>query len=299
MEKSSKRGKIPQTDWPLIMARYEAGETLASIARTYDCSPPAISYIVSRSREQTGKRNAAGAGFRAATGQGSFRRVFDQWRYRIGRTKVEPAPPLAAEVSSAEPVPDRSGGEPAPTMTRGWPSPAVNGERQRPKLHLGSGNGNGHGNGHGQNAPGNGGAARSRRSRHPRLFPPAPRSNSVRQRARRKPRLCGAAPSRGRPASMAPRRATSRPGTQGRRRFDRPGVAQPGRWRHRRFPRGVRRGARRGYARRAGLGLREATDRLLRAGARTRIELERLEARVPLPPRDGGAAAEPAAWRHR
>jgi len=32
------------------MARYEAGETLASIARTYDCSPPAISYIVSRSR---------------------------------------------------------------------------------------------------------------------------------------------------------------------------------------------------------------------------------------------------------
>src|SRR5271170_7759726 len=50
MEKSSKRGKIPQSDWPLIMARYEAGETLASIARTYDCSPPAISYIVSRSR---------------------------------------------------------------------------------------------------------------------------------------------------------------------------------------------------------------------------------------------------------
>jgi hypothetical protein len=44
--------------------------------------------------------------------------------------------------------------------------------------------------------------------------------------------------------------------------------------------------------------LREATDRLLRAGARTRIELERLEARMPLPPRDnigrGGAA-----WRQR
>src|ERR1700677_2730729 len=50
MEKSSKRGKIPQSDWPLIMVRYEAGETLSSIARTYDCSPPAISYIVSRSR---------------------------------------------------------------------------------------------------------------------------------------------------------------------------------------------------------------------------------------------------------
>ncbi len=33
-------------------------------------------------------------------------------------------------------------------------------------------------------------------------------------------------------------------------------------------------------------GLREATDRLLRAGARTRIELERLEARVPLASRE-------------
>ena len=43
--------------------------------------------------------------------------------------------------------------------------------------------------------------------------------------------------------------------------------------------------------------LREATDRLLRAGARTRIELERLEARMPLPPRDTGRQ-EPA-WRHR
>jgi len=35
------------------MARYEAGETLASIARTYDCSPPAISYVVSRSRDRS------------------------------------------------------------------------------------------------------------------------------------------------------------------------------------------------------------------------------------------------------
>jgi hypothetical protein len=45
-------------------------------------------------------------------------------------------------------------------------------------------------------------------------------------------------------------------------------------------------------------GLREATDRLLRAGARTRIELERLEARLPLPPRDNGAR-EQFSWRPR
>src|SRR5262252_5034174 len=63
MEKSSKRGKIPQHDWPSIIKRYEAGETLASIARTYDCSPPAISYIVSRNRvrESTADHTAPGA----------------------------------------------------------------------------------------------------------------------------------------------------------------------------------------------------------------------------------------------
>src|SRR5205085_2897465 len=61
MEKSNKRGKIPQSDWPQIMARYEAGETLASIAKTYDCSPPAISYIVSRSRARDATVAAAPA----------------------------------------------------------------------------------------------------------------------------------------------------------------------------------------------------------------------------------------------
>src|SRR5215472_9085057 len=61
MEKSSKRGKIPQSDWPSIMARYEAGETLSSIARTYDCSPPAISYVVSRSRSRQSGNQAGHA----------------------------------------------------------------------------------------------------------------------------------------------------------------------------------------------------------------------------------------------
>ncbi|HTT80723.1 MAG TPA: hypothetical protein VMF86_13670 [Stellaceae bacterium] len=42
--------------------------------------------------------------------------------------------------------------------------------------------------------------------------------------------------------------------------------------------------------------LREATDRLLRAGARTRIELERLEARLPLAAREAAGRSNPA-WR--
>jgi hypothetical protein len=44
--------------------------------------------------------------------------------------------------------------------------------------------------------------------------------------------------------------------------------------------------------------LREATDRLLRAGARTRIELERLEARLPLSTHDRGGN-DPGNWRYR
>jgi hypothetical protein len=62
MEKPSKRGKIPQQDWPSIITRYETGETLASIARTYDCSPPAISYIVSRSRARNAAAEATTSG---------------------------------------------------------------------------------------------------------------------------------------------------------------------------------------------------------------------------------------------
>ena len=46
-------------------------------------------------------------------------------------------------------------------------------------------------------------------------------------------------------------------------------------------------------------GLREATDRLLRAGARTRIELERLEARVPLSSPNRGRQQDPAWRQHR
>ena len=45
-------------------------------------------------------------------------------------------------------------------------------------------------------------------------------------------------------------------------------------------------------------GLREATDRLLRAGARTRIELERLEARLPLSTRETSGYSSPN-WRSR
>ncbi|PWC42126.1 hypothetical protein [Azospirillum sp. TSO22-1] len=42
------KGKIPHQEWPAIRARYAGGESLASIARDYGCTGPAIRYIVNR-----------------------------------------------------------------------------------------------------------------------------------------------------------------------------------------------------------------------------------------------------------
>src|SRR5258707_14673020 len=118
MEKSSKRGKIPQSDWPLIMARYEAGETLSSIARTYDCSPPAISYVISRSRARQpdgeAARPPAAASepqlIKAAAGDGS-----------AGSGRPQPA----AAAPDAPAVVDGMAGSPQSETTPGQPQPAA------------------------------------------------------------------------------------------------------------------------------------------------------------------------------
>jgi transposase-like protein len=42
--------KIPQREWNAISARYAQGESISAIARTYGCTPPAIHYILKKSR---------------------------------------------------------------------------------------------------------------------------------------------------------------------------------------------------------------------------------------------------------
>jgi hypothetical protein len=44
--------KIPQGEWNAIAARYQNGESISKIARSYDCTPPAIHYILKRNRQQ-------------------------------------------------------------------------------------------------------------------------------------------------------------------------------------------------------------------------------------------------------
>lgn len=52
--RSAPRRKISRAEWPAIGTRYAKGESLASIARDYRCTPPAIRYIVRTERQQGG-----------------------------------------------------------------------------------------------------------------------------------------------------------------------------------------------------------------------------------------------------
>jgi|SRR5271165_3662930 len=331
MERSSKRGKIPQQDWPLIINRYEAGETLASIARTYDCSPPAISYILSRSRA------------RDATAEGTEQRGIEASEPRL--VKGYPNDMPATEVTfgigaAAVPTPTA---QPSYRIDGSSPEPGFVGLRPVPNGTAGAfdegaeiavGEAPGHpaerhaeapahaaplGNGNSPDAPGADGPqpqpGEPRRTLHLSL------SQNSAQRAET-PHQDGrggdmADASAVRPVANQQQGLTPYPPQQNTAPL---GSANNG---------GAARSKSEAHRAREGgafidrtlrervdgdiaafltafdaaladdtiesrAGLRDATDRLLRAGARTRIELERLEARVPLPARDTAPS-----WRPR
>lgn len=56
-EAPKKRGRIPQSAWPQILERYRSGVTLSAIAREFECTPSAISYII-RKAEAAGEKDA-------------------------------------------------------------------------------------------------------------------------------------------------------------------------------------------------------------------------------------------------
>jgi hypothetical protein len=336
MEKSSKRGKIPQTDWPLIMTRYEAGETLASIARTYDCSPPAISYIVSRSRERPVPEASP-------TTDPQLVKVAASEQPTNGTAAVRP--PTAVPEVRREPAPERHVTAPPPAdrqaehraRDQNAPFPRQNSGEREQSLFSAPPRATPHQNGGTPvNAPANGdhrrtlhlslgndgpGPANGGGSGHAAEIPSAP--ERPRQPQMPQPTSFGAGERNGYPPSHnAPRGEQGRYGHDFSDRVNN-GRAEP-------QMRADSNGGRRQDAgsfidqelrtrvdgdiaaflaafdaalaedtQESRFGLREATDRLLRAGARTRIELERLEARVPLTPRDGGGRPEPAGWRPR
>ena len=269
MEKSNKRGKIPQTDWPLIMARYEGGETLSSIARTYDCSPPAISYIISRHRKHPPQPDAA-------------------------PTPPSPELPHLVKAHSGTPL-EAPAAAPAhaPAAVEAI-RPAVNGHGDgRGKLHLAFGSGSQPSGGRaaaapplavpsGLTAPAANGAA-ERHGTEDRSPPPPPVLHTapnghdwrLNERPAQQPREPeGPRKDSGTFIDKELRNRVDGDITAFLAAFD-AALAED--------------------SPASRFSLREATDRLLRAGARTRIELERLEARVPLPVREAGAP--PDGWR--
>jgi hypothetical protein len=297
MERSSKRGKIPQQDWPSIMARYEAGETLANIARTYDCSPPAISYIVSRSRA------------RGAPPTPNAPPPPEPQLVKSSPTEPSPHQPprgelptngsLASNSPQNPPRRETAGGpvrpesaEPAPSVPNDReeraqgnsprpPDPALmssrHGEASR-KLHLSPTHVYGAQSEPGAQSPGKDALGASPERAAP---PSAPGLQSFGSSARQE-------------ANGAPVQLVSAPQISGdggvfidralRERVEADTAAFLAA-----FDAALAHDTPESRA-----GLREATDRLLRAGARTRIELERLEARVPLSPRNAGRQYEPA-----
>ena len=358
MEKSSKRGKIPQSDWPLIMGRYEAGETLSSIARTYDCSPPAISYVVSRSRArqaggETPRSAAAGesqlikAGADGAGNRDSAAPPLEATPPSL-TTRPPEAPPVHANSAApqAAAIGDRrfevrpgngNGfvrpgpvvGERVPQVTNPFapsaPSPAPR-PADSPPPHVPASHGS---------AP-QGPASSDPRGRLHLSLGDGPHANGGSQPGeprfaeRPQPPMPQHPPQNGggeRPAWPAPT-PHHYPGPAEQHRHAAPPSGAPihANGGH---PGPFGRGEAQTAHRKEGGGafidselrarvdsdiaaflsafdmalaedtpesrasLREATDRLLRAGARTRIELERLEARMPLPPRDTGRQ-EPA-----
>jgi hypothetical protein len=56
------RGKIRREEWSRIAERFQQGETLTEIARSYGCTAPAIRYIVRRATPNAGKPKASRAG---------------------------------------------------------------------------------------------------------------------------------------------------------------------------------------------------------------------------------------------
>ena len=280
MEKSNKRGKIPQADWPLIMARYEAGETLASIARTYDCSPPAISYVVSRSRARQPDKAPASAAPSAVEAH--------LIKAETPPAAHRPAPAVAAtdgligmaEVAGADG--DRQA--PLPLLREASPPPrpvpaAVNGDHRR-TLHLSLGNG--------AQSEGTRGDIRHSPGSDPDTAAPGPeRQSAGRDRDDRNGGRNGNL-YHGQRDGMPRKEAGGAIDQELRARVDADISAFLAA-----FDAALAEDNEENRS-----ALRETTDRLLRAGARTRIELERLEARVPLPRRNNGAPAEPA-WRYR
>ncbi len=111
-ESPKKRGRIPQSAWPQILERYRSGVTLSAIAREFECTPSAISYIIKKAEAASGQGEAAhgdaGAEGMGAEGMQDEAQAADGTSSAAPETVGEaPAPvtPAVAETPAATPAP--------------------------------------------------------------------------------------------------------------------------------------------------------------------------------------------------
>jgi hypothetical protein len=334
MERSSKRGKIPQQDWPSIIERYEAGETLASIARTYDCSPPAISYILSRSRardataegtEESGIETAEPRLIKGHSNDMPARESINGTPEIGEAATLTPTAQTSSPIDGSDPEPVSFELGPAPNGTTGasergveiavTKAPGRSAERDFETPAQAAPTGNGNASGAVATAGPQPQAGESRRTLHLSL------SHDNAQHIE-------TSHHDGHVADMADASTVRAVGNQQQGLTHHPAIDHPAPSAAANYGGAVRSIGEPHRGRDGGAfidralrervdgdisaflaafdaaladdtmesraGLREATDRLLRAGARTRIELERLEARVPLSARDTSGYSAPS-----
>jgi len=85
--------KIPQGEWSAIAARYAKGESITRIAQSYGCTPPAVHYILKRS-----KQHAASNPEHRVNGRSDSAITFPG----KPRTSTGPEPPRAVEQRDEE-----------------------------------------------------------------------------------------------------------------------------------------------------------------------------------------------------
>jgi hypothetical protein len=98
MGSTREKGKIPHSEWPKILARYNSGETIASIGRVYGCTAPAIRYIVKRSgplKDQPSRRPISDVS-KAPRREGSLAAETGQLP-SMGRAKLTRGPQILSE----------------------------------------------------------------------------------------------------------------------------------------------------------------------------------------------------------
>ncbi len=145
--------KIPQGDWNAIAARYQNGESISKIARSYGCTPPAIHYILKRSGGRLSETAAmaplgeapspalaarATPLDRAAAAQPvdkSARMTLSSGSSGLVRAgapgpAAPPGQPIAPgqQIAPGQPVAERSSGEPLRTRATPAPTPGLDSE---------------------------------------------------------------------------------------------------------------------------------------------------------------------------